>query len=286
MRELIRFFLMFCLIVWSLPVIVAADRPRFDWVHGDREPVKPGLGLAVPEIVWDGEQLSQATQAVSEAVAASLVDKPDLHIVQLTSPLCGKCPAGWQALQVALVRNGWTFGPGKWFRQETVPFDRPLPAYQLRNGATVLKEFDATVKPVTLAEVLSEAVTRPAPAAARRERPASAFTVGTVKARGEVAALLATFRPLLGNGGKLSLTYNRSGGEVVFVAAGLRVQIPPQTQIDWTLVGDALQISFSKPIVFSPVNWPTSFQINGLRVAEDSAVVQMPWMIDMRVRVE
>jgi hypothetical protein len=286
MRDLIRFFLLFCLVLWSLPVLVADDRIRFDWVAGDEETPKPGLGLAVPEITWDEDQLTAASGAVSEAAAAAAQASPDFHIVQLTSPQCTKCQPAWQVLQVALVRNGWTFGPGKWFRQETVAFNRPLPAYQLRVGSAVLKEWPAGVKPEELALALSDAVTTPRAAKPKIERPASAFTVGSLKAREQVAALLATMRPLLGNGGKLSIDYSRNGADAPFVLAGVRIQIPAKTRIDWTMRGEVLQVSFSQPITFSPVQWPTSFTVTGFAIGETSVTMQMPWMIDMRIGVE
>lgn len=278
---LTRWMLAFSL-VFLFCVPPAQAFPLVLWVDGDTEAKPKPLGTpAALGIEWDEAALS-SLQAASSASA----DQPEAFIVQLTNPTCLPCKQDWAAGQRELVPLGWKFGPTGHFRQ-LLATNLPTPTYRLMRGGAIVQEWPSGTRWADMANALRKSIDEPA--TGKPEQAMGFISLGTVPAKAEVGQFIDALKPILGNGGKFTATYQRQGQLAPLTipgGGGLSVIIPPATELNWTMSGEAVVVTSSKPLVVqitSPI--PASLRISGLTIGRDRITPALIGLPDPHINV-
>lgn len=278
---LTRWMLAFCLVLMCVPPAQAF--PLVLWVDGDNEAKPKPLGTpAALGIEWDEAALS-SLQAASTASAV----QPEAFIVQLTNPTCLPCKQQWNAGQVQLSPLGWKFGPTGHFRQ-LLATNLPTPTYRLMRGGVILREWPSGASWVDMSNALRKAIDEPA--TGKAEQAMGFISLGTIPAKAEVGQFIDALKPILGNGGKLTAIYKRQGQLAPLTlpgGGGISVIIPQETELTWTMPGEAVVITASKPLVVqmtSPL--PASVRLAGVTIGRDRITPGLIGLPDPHINIK
>jgi hypothetical protein len=113
---------------------------------------------------------------------------------------------------------------------------------------------------------------------------AAGMSLGTLKgSREKVLGLIEALRPVLGDGGKVSMTYAGQKSPTVQVS-GVDVSFAASTTFTWTMAEDTLRCEFNPAPVARVKGFPIKFR--GMKVTAERIVVDIPWLPDAEIEVK
>lgn len=156
-----------------------------------------------------------------------------------------------------------------------------IPCYVLIDGHG--DEVQRAVGGGTWPELLKR-ITGTAPASSR----AAGLRIGSLEGgRTSIVRLIDGLRPLLRDGGSLSLTYQVPKGpraaEPAITFGGKVFRLGNPTQLAWSLEGDVLRCQLSPPAVVYVKGFPV--KLRGVKLTPERILVDIPWLPDGEIEV-
>jgi hypothetical protein len=121
-------------------------------------------------------------------------------------------------------------------------------------------------------------------------RPLGAIHVGTLTGqRDKIAAVIETLRPLLGEGGTLTMQLDRGGDSpaVIPLGEGISVAVGNPLVMRYTLSGDVLTCRFEEPLPRGRISWglPLEQPVSAVSASVAEVVLELPRAPDLKWRV-
>jgi|GEM_PF-3608473 len=121
--------------------------------------------------------------------------------------------------------------------------------------------------------------------------PAGAISIGTVTGqRDHIAQLIASLRPLLGDGGTLTVQLDRTGDSSLRLPLGERLSIRSETPLvmRYSLNNDILTCRFAEPLPRGRFTFrvPIEQSISAISMSISEVIFELPRAPDVRLRIE
>jgi len=217
-----------------------------------------------------------------------LQPRPDVRLLVFGAAWCGPCRTDKPQIKAAAEAAGLTCTDLNDADVQLIDVDESpktaarysinaVPAFVLvdRDG-TKLRHLTGGGWPGLLQELTQRAPASSSP---------TGLPIGTLDGgRASIERLIGGLRPLLGDGGTLSVTYTAAGGRPASVdVAGVPIQLGNPTKLSWTLSGDVLRVQLDPPAVARVKGFPV--KLRGVKVSPDRILVDVPWLPDGEIRV-
>lgn len=215
--------------------------------------------------------------------------------LMFTARWCAACQAARSDFEAWLQRSGWRVDAAPDAHVRIIDADerpdlvqsldvRVYPTFILMRGETELSRMEGYPGKWELVRRYQDAVRDAGPIV-------SAVTMGTLKgARQNIADVISLFRPLLGEGGTMTLRIERSGDSNVFVPLGDRLSLRASDPLEmtYTLENDVLTCRFGEPYPRGRITLgvPVEQAISAVTLSVSEVVIELPRAPDIRLTVE
>lgn len=227
-------------------------------------------------------------EPTAEVELAKVPRLPTMQAMVFSTAGCAPCARMHRDLEEVLPKSGWTVGGGG---ECMICFrDSGSEVYGITTFPTTVflvggREVDRAVgylPPQDVADRLNAAfATRLATA---ESQSVSAIPIGTLHAKDQVTQLLDAVRPILQDGGTVTLTYSGSSIKLP-LSDGVEVTAANKVTATWSMKGDALHLKLDPPPKIKVSGMPVSQSLSGVAVSVDSITAELPWFPDLKVRV-
>jgi len=227
-------------------------------------------------------------EPAAEEELAKVPSLPTMQAMVFSTVGCAPCIRMHRELEEVLPKSGWTVGGGGdcmiCFR------DSGHEVYGITTFPTTVflvggREVDRAVgylPPQDVADRLNAAFAKRMDAT--QSQAVSAIPIGTLHARDQVAQLLDAVRPILQDGGTITLTYSGTNIKLP-LSDGVEVTAANKVTATWSMKGDALHLKLDPPPKIKVSGMPVSQSLSGVAVSVDSITAELPWFPDLKVRV-
>ena len=259
------------------PSAEAEPTPKIDPAVVDRvlNPVDPQPDPAQPEPAG-------MVFSLNEAVVTQR-PRPDKRLIVFTAEDCPPCKVQGPLIVTAAEDMGLSVGPGM-----DVEFKDCV-----QNSAEQIRRKVERIPCAILVDAQGDEIGRAVgpnwKPLLEQMRPrditrAAGMSLGTLKgSREKVLGLIETLRPILGDGGKLSMSYAGQKSPTVQVS-GVDVSFAASTTFTWTMAEDTLRCEFNPAPVARVKGFPIKFR--GMKVTAERIVVDIPWLPDAEIEVK
>lgn len=265
-------------VCWAMSPAAAGERQLGPYVLDiEATPPNPAPLEPVPRLELDDPR------------GCLLQPRPDCRLLCLGGTWCGPCVIDKPKIEAAAKAAGLSCSPYNGADVQQIDIDESpkaaaryqsdrYPLYVLvdRDGNELARQVGGGTWPTLLQQINQRAPQSSGPAGLR---------IGTLDGgRTSIAAVIEQLRPLLQDGGKLSVTYQAASGKPATIdVAGQPIQLGNPTQLAWTLKGDVLRCQLTPPATATVKGFPV--QLRGVQLSEKRIIVDIPWLPDAEIDV-
>ncbi|MFO0918202.1 MAG: thioredoxin family protein [Planctomycetaceae bacterium] len=211
-----------------------------------------------------------------------------------TADWCAPCQAARHDFEGWLKRSGWRVDESPQAEVRIIDIDREpqiaqefairtYPTFLLMQNGKELRRLDSYPGREQLVQLFQDAV-HAAPAA-------GAISVGTITGqRDNIARLIASARPLLGEGGTVTLAWDRAGSAPAVLPLGehFSIRVEKSLTMTYTMDGDVLTCRFSSPYPRGRFRFglPVEQTVSAVSLSMSEVLFELPRAPDVRLRVE
>lgn len=260
----------------GLPMAPAVDQATVDRVLAD-EPAKPAPPKPAPEL--------EGMTFTANAAVMQLAPRPDKRLLAFGDEACPLCIADKPLLIAGVEAAGLSHGINDGDDVQLIDCTT-YPDLQSKYGVTKIPQYivvdaaGAVQRSATglgtwkslLSDLRPKDVTR-----------AAGQSLGTLSgASSKIRSVIDTLRPLLGDGGKLAITYTGPASPEIGVS-GINITFANPTTLTWTFTDDVLRCEFNPSPTAKVKGFPVKFR--GLKLTPEKIVVDIPWLPDAVIEV-
>jgi hypothetical protein len=220
---------------------------------------------------------------------------PRTQWLMFTAEWCPACRIARAYFEVGLKRGGWMVDSAPAAHVRLIDADREpelVRTWNVRAFPTfVLMQGDRELRRTEGYPGRGELVDRFRNAEQAALRNVRAVSVGTLKGeRQNIANVIAAFRPILGDGGTLTVTLDRRGESEIAWPIDDRITVLAGNPLTMTysLQGDVLTCRFAEPHPRGRFQFgvPVEQAVSSVTLSVDEVVIALPRAPDLRLRVE